>query len=59
MTGSQMLTLEQVAAKLQLDYTTVLRHVQNNIIPAVKVGARYRVDPDVLEKWIAQRHTHG
>lgn len=40
---------------LHLHYTTWLRLIRVQGLPAVKIGGRYYIDPDDLDAWIASR----
>lgn len=59
MNNDNYLTLEQVATKLQLNYWTVLDHVNNGVLPGVRIGARWRVSEAALEQFLKERTTHG
>lgn len=51
----RLLTVPQVAARLQLSRQTIYRKIAGGQIPAVQIGPRrsaIRVDEDRLEKWL-------
>ncbi|MCA9311727.1 MAG: helix-turn-helix domain-containing protein [Phycisphaerales bacterium] len=47
----KLLTLEDAAETLGVDYKTVYRLVRAGELPAGKVGRVYRIDPDDLEAY--------
>lgn len=51
----------QVAERLGLSMTATYALLSTNQIPSVRIGngpkAHYRVDPDVLDRWIASRQS--
>ena len=59
MNNSQMLTVEQVARQLQVSYWTVLEYIRDKDLPYMKVGPRYRVPQDELDKWVKERMSNG
>lgn len=54
-----MLTVEQVARQLQVSYWTVLEYIRDKDLPYMKVGPRYRVPQDELDKWVKERMSNG
>ena len=50
---ARMLTVEQVAEKLQLPPTTIRKMFRNGVLPAIKFGKHWRMSEDLLEKIIA------
>lgn len=47
----QLLTLDQVATKLQCDKRTVRRQISDGKLPAIRFGERIiRIDSDELDK---------
>lgn len=50
MGNKEIMTIEQVAQYLQLNYYTVYRMVSGGILPASKIGRMWRINKkDVLE----------
>jgi excisionase family DNA binding protein len=49
--GSELLTTADVAAYLRINRLTIHRWCKDGKLPAVKVGARYRVRRSDLEAW--------
>ena len=53
MSQDQLLTLQQVADRLQVSLSTIRRMVDRGDLPFVKVGRNIRVRPEDLEAYIA------
>ncbi len=49
---SEVMTIKQVAAYLQLNVTTVYRLAQARQIPAVKVGRVWRFHKERIDTWL-------
>ena len=49
----EVMTIDQVARYLQLHKQVVYRHVQNNHIPASRIGATLRFKKSVIDSWLA------
>lgn len=45
-----MLTVQQVATRLNVSCATVYRLVEKGMLTPIRVGARLRFDPDVLDQ---------
>lgn len=45
----KLLTTTQVAEMIQMDVVTVRRWARQGRLPAIKVGNRWRIEPDFLE----------
>lgn len=54
---TQVMTLPEVAKYLGLHKMTVYRFVKECKIPATKIGGRWRVKKDILDRWI-EEHTN-
>lgn len=57
----QLLTMQQVADKLQVCRRTVMRLVKRGLLPCVRIGSYghlIRIDPDELAEWL-DRHKDG
>ena len=50
----KMLKLSEVAAKLNMHYMTIYSYVKSGKLPAVQFDKIYRVDEEVLEKFIEE-----
>ena len=46
------MTVQDVAARLNLSDSTVYAMMRKGEIPAVKIGSQWRVDPARLDSWI-------
>lgn len=57
-----LMKVREVAARLGIGVETARQLLVTKQIPSVRLGdgpkARYRVDPQVLEQWIARRQSH-
>jgi excisionase family DNA binding protein len=53
--GPQMLTAEDVADRLQLSYSSVVKAARAGRLPAVKILGCWRIDPRRLDDWIASQ----
>lgn len=51
------MTVEQVAAYLQVHRMTVYRHIRAGRLPAVRVGRVYRIRRDDLEEFLSLHRT--
>ena len=59
-TPAQLLSIQQVASRLQLSTRTVRRKIQGGAIPAMRLGelGPLRVPADELEAYLEQRRVH-
>ena len=48
----ELMTVQDVAARLNLSDSTVYAMMRKGEIPAVKIGSQWRVDPARLDSWI-------
>ncbi len=55
--SGQVMTVEQVAAYLQLNRLTVYRYIREGQIPATKIGKAYRVLRADLDRFLESRRT--
>jgi excisionase family DNA binding protein len=53
----QLLTVEQVAEKLQVHWQTILRYIKTGRLRAIKIGRGYRVDPSDLQQFLDELKT--
>lgn len=53
----EYLTVEQVAATLQVHWQSVLNYIKRGELTAVKIGRGYRISRTALEKFIDERTT--
>jgi excisionase family DNA binding protein len=49
-----LLTLEEVADKLRVRKSTVLRYINLGQLEGVRVGGRWRVRPEAVERYIVR-----
>jgi len=54
---SQLLTPQEVAAKLQLNLLTIYRYIKDKKILASKFGRKYRINKIDLKKFIKSNET--
>jgi excisionase family DNA binding protein len=55
-TGSQMLTINEVAELLRLHPTTVYRLAKKGTLPAFKIGYSWRFDAQDLNRWRGEQY---
>lgn len=56
--SEELLTIEQVAERLQLHSDTIRRYIRENKLPAVRISATVvRVKQSDLDKFIQDRYT--
>jgi excisionase family DNA binding protein len=55
-TGSQMLTINEVAELLRLHPTTVYRLAKKGALPAFKIGYSWRFDAQELNRWRGEQY---
>jgi len=48
----ELLTVDEVAAKLKLLSSTIRRQIHDDGLPAVKVGGQWRIYASELNRWI-------
>jgi excisionase family DNA binding protein len=53
--GSEILTLEEVAAYLRLTPQTIYKWAQERRIPAVKLGKEWRFRRSILDRWLDEQ----
>ena len=56
--GTKLLTIDTVAKLLYCSKSCVYKMIQEDALPAVKIGHRYLIPDDDLEKWIHARSSH-
>lgn len=49
------LTVRETAQRLNMHFMSVYKLVQSGRLPALKLGSRWKIDPDELARWIEQR----
>lgn len=47
-----MMTMQEVAERLQIKYSTAMKWARTNYLPAVKLGRVYRIEEAALEEFI-------
>ena len=50
-----LLTIPDAAFRLALSEKTIRRRVASGELPAVRLGARIRIDQDDLERWLHEQ----
>ena len=50
----KILTIKEVANVLKINSFTAYRFAKEGKIPAVRIGRTWRIDADVLEKWLSE-----
>ena len=56
----KLLTLQQIAQRLQISETTLYKLVRNGKIPAIKVGNQWRFKIKDINRWLeSQKVTQG
>lgn len=58
MTGKRrprIMTMEEVAKYLRLHKSTLYRLVKQEVIPASKIGGRWRFRKDVIDQWLSEK----
>jgi excisionase family DNA binding protein len=53
--GRLLMTVEDVAAYLQINPLTVRRLAREGAIPLVKIGRQWRTKQDLLDRWITKQ----
>jgi excisionase family DNA binding protein len=53
----KLLTVEEVAGKLQVHWQTILSYIKSGKLRAVKLGRGYRIDPEDLSSFIEASKT--
>jgi excisionase family DNA binding protein len=54
-----LLTVQQVAAILQLKPSTIRAYAERGDLPCVRIGGRLRFRPSDVAEWIEQRLSKG
>lgn len=55
----KLLTVREVSELLQLNERTVLKMLQSNELPGIRVGVQWRIHPVVLEDWFLRKSQGG
>ncbi len=55
----QLLTVDDVAARLQVKPRTIYHWVHERYIPSIRLGALIRFDQASVATWVKQRETAG
>ncbi len=55
----KLLTIKEVSDLLQVNQRTIMRMIQNQKIPATKIGNQWRFHPIHLENWILNGANHS
>jgi len=51
----RMLSIEEVARRLGVHFSTVYRLTREGVLPGLKVGGQWRFSKQMLESWIANQ----
>jgi excisionase family DNA binding protein len=52
---SELMTLEEISAYLRLSEKTILRMIQKNEIPCIKIASQWRFKRKAIEDWLNQK----
>ncbi len=57
----RVMTIDEVAKYLRIHKSTIYRMVRQGLIPASKVGNRWRFRKDVIDQWLSEmeREAHN
>lgn len=55
MTDEKYLTVRQVSERLSLSISTTHFYVVTGQIPAIRIGTRWRIPADRLERWLENK----
>ena len=50
---SEIMTTREIAKYLKLHEITVLKHVSEGKIPAIRIGRVWRFDKETIDKWLS------
>jgi excisionase family DNA binding protein len=53
------LTVRETAQVLKMHYMSVYKMVQQGRLPAIKIGSRWKIDPEELRQWAARHQQTG
>lgn len=56
---NKLLTVDEVAAWLQVKPRTIYQWVHEGYMPVIKLGALVRFDPASVSAWVKKRETPG
>ncbi|MCX5992981.1 MAG: helix-turn-helix domain-containing protein [Chloroflexi bacterium] len=51
----KLLTTKEVAEMLRMRIETIVRKAEQGLLPAVKIGGRWRIPQDRLEQWFREK----
>lgn len=54
-----MLTVDDVARRLNANRRTVIRWINEGRVPGTKIGQAFRIDPDEFEAWYTHTFRGG
>lgn len=57
--SQRQMTIEELAAYLELPTETLYKHVRSGRLPARKSGSRWLVDTDEIDRWMDQHATNA
>ena len=55
-TQAGLMTVQDVATKLNLSESTVYALMRDGRIPALKIGSQWRVEPNRLQQWLDSKN---
>lgn len=50
----RLMTVREVAQRLQVGVPRAYQLIRDGVIPSVRIGSQVRVDPLLLDEWIAR-----
>jgi len=51
----RFLTIVETSERLGVHHRTIRNWIKQGTIPFVKIGRNYRIDPNVLKRWLDER----
>ena len=57
---NELLTIAEVAERLKLTPQTIYKMIKDRTLPAIRVGAQWRIPEQKIQEWIdAQAHNYA
>ncbi len=54
----RVMTIDELAKYLRIHKSTIYRMVREGLIPASKVGNRWRFRKDVIDRWLTEKENN-